>query len=143
MNPNSVVAAARAFLGTPYRHQASTMGVGCDCLGLLRGVWRALYGAEPMAVPPYRADLRDPLNAGALRAPAERWLVTETGPVAAGQVVLFRLGSLAEPKHCGILVSSSRFIHAQERLGVVEANLTEAWARRVAGRFCFPDQPRL
>lgn len=135
----AVVAAARDFLGTPYRHQASLAGAGCDCLGLLRGVWRALYGDEPQPMPAYRADIRDPLNAGALRRAAERFLQVETGPLAAGQVLLFRLGGMAEPKHCGILVSESRFIHAQERLGVVEANLTEAWARRVAGRFCFPD----
>lgn len=133
-----VVAAARAFLGTPYRHQASLAGAGCDCLGLLRGVWRALFGAEPMAVPPYRADLRDPLNAGALRRAAEALLLAETGPLAAGQVLLFRLGGMAEAKHCGILVSEQRFIHAQERLGVVEADLTEAWARRVSARFRFP-----
>ena len=43
---------ARRWLGTPYRHQASRMGVGCDCLGLVRGVWRSLYGAEPEATPP-------------------------------------------------------------------------------------------
>lgn len=135
----AVVAAAREFLGTPYRHQASLAGAGCDCLGLLRGVWRALYGAEPIAMPPYRADLRDPLNAGALRLAAERFLVPEMGPLAAGQVVLFRLGTLAEPKHCAIMVSDARFIHAQERLGVVEANLTEAWPRRIAGRYVFPN----
>jgi NlpC/P60 family putative phage cell wall peptidase len=139
MSAGAVVAAARAFLGTPYRHQASLAGAGCDCLGLLRGVWRALYGAEPMSMPPYRADMRDPTNAGALRRAAETLLVPETGQLAAGQVVLFRLGNLTEPKHCGILVSPTRFIHAQERLGVVEANLTEAWARRVSGRFRFPE----
>jgi NlpC/P60 family putative phage cell wall peptidase len=133
-----VVAAARTFLGTPYRHQASLAGAGCDCLGLLRGVWRVLYGTEPMAVPPYRADMRDPANGGALRRAAERLLVAQAQPLAAGQVVLFRLGGMAEAKHCGILVSDQRFIHAQERLGVVEANLTEAWARRVSGRFSFP-----
>jgi cell wall-associated NlpC family hydrolase len=83
--------------------------------------------------------MRDPLNAGALRLAAETWLVAESGPLAAGQVVLFRLGGMAEPKHCGILVAPGRFIHAQERLGVVEANLTEAWARRVWGRFRFPE----
>ena len=138
MTDEAVVAAAREFLGTPYRHQASLAGAGCDCLGLLRGVWRALYGAEPMAVPAYRADLRDPLNAGALRRAAEMLLVAETGPAAAGQVVLFRLGGMAEPKHCGVLVSEHRFIHAQERLGVVEANLTEGWGKRVWGRFRFP-----
>lgn len=135
----AAVAAARVFLGTPYRHQASTPGAGCDCLGLLRGVWRALYGKEPMAMPPYRAEMRDPLNAGALRQAAETWLVAEHGPMAAGQVVLFRLGGMVEAKHCGILVGPERFIHAQERLGVVEANLTQAWARRVSGRFRFPE----
>ncbi|MGV8855327.1 MAG: NlpC/P60 family protein [Devosia sp.] len=140
MTPDRVVAAARAFLGTPYRHQGATIGAGCDCLGLLRGVWWALYGVEPMPVPPYRADLRDPLNAGALQAAAELLLLAEDGPLAVGQVVLFRLGS-GPPKHCGILLSPTRFIHAQERLGVVEANLTEAWARRLAGRFGFPDHP--
>lgn len=35
---NEIVAAARQWLGTPYRHQASVRGVGCDCLGLIRGV---------------------------------------------------------------------------------------------------------
>jgi NlpC/P60 family putative phage cell wall peptidase len=137
---DAVVAAARAFLGTPYRHQASLAGAGCDCLGLLRGVWRALYGAEPMSVPAYRADMRDPTHASALRRAAEALLVAETGPWAAGQVVLFRLGGAAEAKHCGILVSDTRFIHAQERLGVVEADLTEPWARRVSGRFRFPER---
>ena len=40
-----------------YRHQASLKGVGCDCLGLVRGVWRALHGAEPERAPAYRAGL--------------------------------------------------------------------------------------
>jgi NlpC/P60 family putative phage cell wall peptidase len=138
MTPDLVVAAARLWLGTPYRHQGATLGAGCDCLGLLRGVWRTLYGDEPMTVPPYRADMRDPAHAGALRAAAERFLVPVDGTLAAGQVVLFRLNGLAEAKHCGILLGPERFIHAQERLGVVEANLTEAWARRVSGRYEFP-----
>ena len=37
-----VVELARSWIGTPYVHQASVRGVGCDCLGLLRGVWREL-----------------------------------------------------------------------------------------------------
>lgn len=138
MNPELVVRAARLWLGTPYRHQAATLGAGCDCLGLLRGVWRALYGSEPMAVPPYRADMRDPQHAGALEAAAERLLLPEKGVLEAGQVVLFRLNGMVHAKHCAILVAPDRFIHAQERLGVVEANLTEAWARRISGRYRFP-----
>src|SRR5437764_7932623 len=51
-----IIAEARAWIGTPYRHQASLKGIGCDCLGLVRGVWRAVCGAEPERVPPYTRD---------------------------------------------------------------------------------------
>ena len=140
MNPDRVVTAARGWLGTPYRHRASTPGAGCDCLGLLRGVWRELYGTEPVSVPAYRADWRGEAD-GALRQAAEQFLLPAAGPLAAGQVVLFRLGGMSEARHCGIMVSPERFIHAQEHLGVVEANLTAGWARRVSGRFGFPPAP--
>jgi NlpC/P60 family putative phage cell wall peptidase len=133
-DPETVLGAARAWLGTPYRHRASSLGAGCDCLGLLRGVWRTLYGGEAMAVPNYAPSLRDPAHIDALQAAAETLLLAEDGPPGAGQVVLFRLSGQMAPRHCGILVTSARFIHAQERLGVVEADLTEPWARRMAGR---------
>ena len=51
-----IIAEARAWIGTPYRHQASLKGVGCDCLGLVRGVWRALHGGEPERTPAYAPD---------------------------------------------------------------------------------------
>lgn len=140
MRAELVVGAAREWLGTPYRHRASTLGAGCDCLGLLRGVWRALHGDEPMLVPAYRASMRDPDHAEALRDACERFLLPAEGPAAMGQVVLFRLAGLDEAKHCGIMVSGERFIHAQEKLGVVEAYLTDGWAKRVSGRFWFPDR---
>ena len=35
-----IVDLARGWIGTPYLHQASCRGIGCDCLGLVRGVWR-------------------------------------------------------------------------------------------------------
>ena len=53
---NRIIAEARAWIGTPYCHQASLKGVGCDCLGLVRGVWRVLHGAEPEAMPAYAPD---------------------------------------------------------------------------------------
>ena len=55
-DPEAVIAAARRWLGTPYHDQASLRGVGCDCLGLARGVWRDLVGAEPQLIPPYSRD---------------------------------------------------------------------------------------
>ncbi|MDA3887796.1 MAG: peptidase, partial [Allgaiera sp.] len=46
-DPERVVAIARFWLGTPYHDQASLRDVGCDCLGLARGVWREVVGPEP------------------------------------------------------------------------------------------------
>jgi len=51
-----IVDAARGWIGTPYRHQAACRGAGCDCLGLVRGVWRELVGPEPERLPPYAPD---------------------------------------------------------------------------------------
>lgn len=139
MSPQTVVSAAQGWLGTPYRHRASTVGAGCDCLGLLRGVWRTLYGEEPVAVPPYRVNWRGRNADPALRLAAEQYLVTEERAPQPGQVVLFKLAGAREPHHCAILIAPHRFIHAQEHLGVVEANLTPGWARRISGRYSFPD----
>ena len=44
MSREHIVEAARDWIGTPYRHQASKKGVGADCLGLLRGGWRDVIG---------------------------------------------------------------------------------------------------
>ena len=55
-DPDRVVTVARAWLGTAYPDQASLRGVGCDCLGLARGVWREVVGAESFPIPPYSRD---------------------------------------------------------------------------------------
>jgi len=139
MSPTAeeISGAARAWLGTPYRHQASTLGAGCDCLGLVRGVWRALYAEEPAPLPHYSADWRRAPASGLVEV-AEALLRRAEGEPEAGQLVLFRLGRTPVPRHCGIMVEDDRFIHAQEGLGVVEANLGESWRKRVAGTFVFP-----
>ena len=49
----AILTAAYDWLDTPYQHQASVKGGGCDCLGLIRGVWREIYGDEPMETPAY------------------------------------------------------------------------------------------
>ena len=84
-NPDAVIAAARGWLGTPYHDQASLRGVGCDCLGLARGVWRDLVGAEPQPIPPYSRDwgetgTREVLADGA-RAMMIEIPLAEIGPV--------------------------------------------------------------
>jgi NlpC/P60 family putative phage cell wall peptidase len=135
-----IVLAARGWIGTPYVHQASCRGAGTDCLGLLRGVWREVLGAEPEQVPPYSADWSEASRREDLAAAAERWLV----PVAAagpGQVLLFRMREGAVAKHLGIsarMPGGESFIHAYTGHGVVESPLSAPWARRIVARFAFP-----
>jgi NlpC/P60 family putative phage cell wall peptidase len=134
-----VLAATRSWLGTPYHHQASVRGVGTDCLGLVRGVWRDLYAAEPEAPPPYTPDWAEATAAETLRDAAARHLLpvplTDARP---GDVLVFRLRAGCPAKHAGILASPTTFIHAMEGAAVVEAPLLPWWRRRVAAAFAFP-----
>lgn len=135
---DEIVGATKAWLGTPYRHQASCLGAGCDCLGLIRGVWRSLYGQEPYQVPPYTADIRHAEEAETLQHAANRWLVAEDRTPQPGDVLLFRLNARLPARHCAILTALDSFVHAQERLGVVEAPLSHPWRQRLAAVFSFP-----
>ena len=136
-----VVAAARGWLGTPYRHQAAARGAGADCLGLVRGVWREVCGAEPVPVPAYTMDWSEPQREERLWAAARLYLVEKSGPALPGDVLLFRMRSGAVAKHLGILAEAGavpRFVHAYAGRGVVESPLSAPWARRVVARFGFP-----
>ena len=140
-DPDRVIAAARGWLGTPYHDQASVRGVGCDCLGLVRGVWRELRGPEPMPIPPYSRDWGETGTREAL-AEAARGVMLEipVANLAPGALLLFRMRAGAVAKHCGIVAVPDRFIHAYERTGVVEVSLDAAWRRRVAFAFLFSER---
>lgn len=141
--PHRAVLEARRWLGTPYVHQASCRGGGTDCLGLILGVWRALYGQMPAEVPAYTADWSEPSGREDLMTAARRHLMRR-GPdqEAIGDVLLFRMRDGRVAKHLGLQSSTgpaAAFIHAYTGHGVVESALTEPWRRRIAARFAFPD----
>lgn len=135
-----VVAEALSWVGTPYRHQASLKGAGCDCLGLIRGVWRALYGAEPEVAPGYTADWAEAKGAETLADAAARHMTRiDAADAAAGDVLLFRWRANLPAKHAVILTGADRFVHAQEGAAVSAASLTPWWRRRIAYAFRFPE----
>jgi len=159
--PARIVKATRRWLGTPYHDQASARGVGCDCLGLIRGVWREVVGNEPLnktgPVPPYSRDWGEtgPVEVLAEAARAAM-LELDIADARTGDVILFRMRAGAIAKHCGIVSGGARgarphrsarshrsgrthhFIHAYERSGVIKEILTPAWQRRIAYAFRFP-----
>jgi len=163
----AVVAEARSWIGTPYRHQASCKGVGCDCLGLVRGVWRAAIGPEPEATPPYAADWAEASGKEALAEAALRHLI----PVAPfqpsrakpppfpppqagegegggrgglgwgfgpGDVLLFRWRAGFVAKHAAIATAPDRMVHAHDGAAVAEVAIAPWWRRRLAYAFRFP-----
>jgi len=138
-----VVTEARKWLGTPYVHQASALGAGADCLGLVRGVWRGLYGAEPETPPPYTMDWSEPQGDERLWRAALRHLVPGAEVETPGDIVLFRMRSGAVAKHLGILSdvgAEARFVHAYSGHAVVESPLSAPWRRRIVARFAFPQE---
>jgi NlpC/P60 family putative phage cell wall peptidase len=134
----AIVAEARTWIGTPYRHQASLKGVGCDCLGLVRGVWRTVIGDEPETAPPYSPDWAEAFGEETLAAAAARHLVpVEVGAIEPGDVLLFRWRAHLPAKHAAILVDSDRMVHAHDGAAVAEVYFASWWRRRLAFAFRF------
>ncbi len=143
----AVVQIARSWIGTPYVHQASVRGAGCDCLGLLRGVWRELRGAEPEDPPPYSPDWAEATGHETLyRALARHLGEIDPRDLAPGDIALFRMASRGPAKHCGIaaelvLPSIARpasvptLIHARQNRRVAEEAFTPFWRARLAHAF--------
>lgn len=136
-----IIDIARTWLGTPYRHQTSLKGQGCDCIGLVRGVYREFYGIEndPEGMPPYQpnwyeVDQMDPLLAIGKRhmeqVPFEDMMPSD--------VLVFRMKRNVSAKHCGIVTGKDMMIHAYSREKVYEVSLGEHWYRKVAAVLRFP-----
>ena len=136
-----IVAEAAAWLGTPYQHQASLQHVGCDCLGLVRGIWRGVIGLEPEKPPPYSPDWAEAMGADTLLEAARRHLrEIAIGAAQPGDVLLFRIAAGRPAKHAAIVSKPGRIIHAYWGQTVCETRLTPWWERRIAGAFAFPGE---
>jgi NlpC/P60 family putative phage cell wall peptidase len=134
-----IVAEARAWLGTPYRHQASLKGVGCDCLGLVRGVWRGVIGQEPERAPPYVPGWAEASGEETLAAAGFRHLVPVRCEAAMpGDVLLFRWRAHLPAKHAAILTAATTMVHAHDGAAVAEVAVAPWWRRRLAFAFRFP-----
>ena len=146
MSGARVVALAREWIGTPYRHQASLKGVGADCLGLIRGLWRELIGGEPTTVPPYSPDWAEVGGAETLLEAARTWLV-EVHPAQArpGDVLMFRMSRGAPAKHCAVLSEvgpTRKMINAYWGRAVGESWMGWFWEERLAAAFRWPISSR-
>lgn len=136
----AIVAAARGWIGTPYRHQAARRGIGCDCLGLVAGVWAEIYGAMPDYDRSYSADWAESAGAGEplLDACKTHCDTVSIGDEQPGDLLVFRWSAHVAAKHLAILSAPAMMIHARERHAVCETALTGWWTRRLVAVFAFP-----
>jgi NlpC/P60 family putative phage cell wall peptidase len=138
MSAERVITIARSWIGTPYIHQASLKGVGCDCLGLLRGVWRELHGSEPELPPSYSADWAEASGRETMAEAAARHMqAIDIVDFAAGDVILFRWREGLPAKHCAISTSGGTMVHAHDGAAVTEVAIGRWWRRHLAFAFRF------
>ncbi len=135
-----ILAETKLWLDTPYQHQASERGAGCDCLGLIRGIYRHLYGYEPTDLPPYTPDWAEIRGEETLYEAAKTWLCEiPKSKTEIGDLVLFRMTPTAPCKHIAILTAPDIITHAYWGRAVVESYLVPYWRRRWVSSFSFPN----
>lgn len=141
-----IIAEAREWIGTPYHHQQSTKGAGCDCVGLVRGV-----GIACGVMPPRPEDWA--LFNGYSRRPNPRrmreGMHTFLVPLAPG--VEPQAGDIAwmqwregMPMHLGLLAHDAagrpQLVHSFSDAGrVVCHGMTALWRERVVSWWRYPE----
>ncbi len=135
--PQALLAEARSWIGTPYKHQAPA-----KVLAVIASASSAAFivscTTEPETPSNYAPEWADLNNADQLLSAARLYLheVPETSPQPA-QVILFRWAPHYPCKHLGLMSAHDRFIHAYEAVGVVESPLVPMWRNKIAGCFSF------
>ncbi len=139
-DPEVVIATARGWIGTPYIHQASLKGKGCDCVGMLRGVWRDIHHADdPEVLPPYTPDWAEATGRETLYQGLARHLTEiPLSEIKPGSVVVFRMRQTGPAKHCGIIGARGgtlTLIPSRMNKVVNEEPFTTYWRRKLAYAF--------
>lgn len=138
-----VLGEAESWIGTPYRHQGSSKGVGCDCLGLVRGVWRSVCGPEPEQPGNYAPDWAEAGGRDLMLEAARRHFVElPESDARPGDLLIFRWRQATLCKHAGILADGDRFIHAYQGHAVLASPLVWQWQNRIAAVFSFPNHTK-
>lgn len=138
MKHADLIYAARAALGTPFRHQGRAVGRALDCAGLIVHV-AASNGLAVADVDAYPELPNGELEATLARHVAAGILFKVTlADAQPGDIVLMRFEKEPAPRHLGILGFDNTLIHAWAvTRKVVEHRIDDAWRRRFVGAWRF------
>ncbi len=131
---------ARKWLHTPFKHQGSVRGAGCDCIGLIKGIGMALglVDYDPnsalaktfnnYSIMPNPRRMREGLATWLVQIPVDEAMLADIYFMAWGK----------EPQHVA-LITDKGIIHSYSRAGkVVEHGLDDLWRSRIVAAYRYP-----
>lgn len=131
---DEVIAAARACIGTPFRHQGRLAGVGLDCAGL--GIIAAK--AAGISIKDFSGYPRAPFDGMLKKMFDEQCDLQQVGiaEAAPGDVLLMRIESA--PQHVAIMSYGGYMIHSYQNVGkVVEQRIDANWKNKIIAAYRF------
>ena len=140
---DQITTEAASWIGTPFQHQASVKGVACDCIGLVRGVARAVGFRDPFttgAASKYQGYGRTPEPVALLAACAEFLKPIEVASCERGDILLMRFER--DPQHFALVLTRrpDAMIHSHASIGRVTSRSIDArWWRRVIAAYRYPE----
>jgi NlpC/P60 family putative phage cell wall peptidase len=139
MQAQEIVTLARSWIGTPYHNMAAVKGRGCDCLGMLRGVYAEITG-KLISTPNYRGRPPKASTGRETMLDAAREYLVEVPKEMRGPaiVLVFRIHPKLAAWHCGIMTTDTDMVHSHSGREVYEVTLGEQWEPKVAAAFKFP-----
>lgn len=125
-----IVNEARAWIGTPFHHQARAKGHGVDCIGLVVGVGHALG----FSIEDKTNYARFPDGVTLAAELARQFYPVPDEDLQAGDILLFALSKL--PRHVALYVGGGRMVHATSLVSrCVEVDYDKSWQRALRGVF--------
>lgn len=100
------------WLGTPHRRRGQG---GIDCSGLVKIIYRKIYGLELLGSSQDMARISTPVSPGELKE---------------GDLVFFRIYHESRIDHVGIFLGNGRFIHTSSSIGVTVSDLSDSYYKR-------------
>jgi NlpC/P60 family putative phage cell wall peptidase len=131
-----ILAHARAWIGTPFHHQGTVKGVGCDCRGLVVGVAAELGYCTQVETNYGRYPTGNKL-VEVCKQYMEQVPLDEAVP---GDVVVITFEK--DPQHVAFVgdypEGGLSLVHSLAGIGVVEHRLDSIWLRRITAAFRIP-----
>lgn len=129
------LALAEAWIGTPYTHGQAMRGAGCDCLGLVRGVFAEITGQMP-PVPTYPQVFPGAAAVARQMADAcDAWLRARPERPMPGDVVQIAMRRTRPATHLAIYAGGGEIIHAYSGHVTRRDRIHPAWSMQRAWRF--------